>query len=77
MSKTNLTISIDKGLLRSIKIIAAKEDTSISALVAGMMEARAKRDDDYEQARKRAVAGMRKGWDLGFKSVPREELHER
>jgi len=60
-----------------MKIIAAKEDTSVTGLLTEMMEARAKGDGDYEEARKRAVAGMRKGWDLGFKPVPREELHER
>jgi hypothetical protein len=77
MSKTNLTISVDKGLLRSIKIIAAQRDTSVTALLTEMMEARAKQDDDYERAKKRAIARMNKGWDLHFTPVPRDELHER
>jgi hypothetical protein len=77
MSKTNLTISVEKDLLRSMKIIAAKEDTSVTGLLTEMMEARAKRDDDYGRAKKRAIARMNEGWDLHFKPIPRDELHER
>jgi hypothetical protein len=77
MSKTNLTITVDKNLLRSMKIIAAQNDTSVTRLLVEMMEARAKQDPNYERAKKRAIARMEKGWDLGFKPGPREELHER
>jgi len=77
MSKTNLTISVEKDLLRSIKVIAAQNDTSVTALLTELMAARAKQDEDYERAKKRAMARMKKGWHLGFKPGPREELHER
>jgi hypothetical protein len=77
MGKTNLTISVDKGLLRSIKVIAAQNDTSVTGLLTEMMEKRAKQDDDYERAKKRAIARMNKGWDLHFEPGSREELHER
>ena len=76
MAKTNLTINIDKALLRSIKVIAAQNDKSVTALLTEMMEARAKQDDNYERAKKRAIARMNKGWDLHFKPGSREELHE-
>ena len=77
MGKTNLTISLEKDLLRSMKIIAAQNDTSITRLLIEMMEARAKPDANYERAKKRAMARMEKGWDLGFKPGTRDELHER
>ena len=77
MGKTNLTISVEKELLRTMKIIAAKRDTSVTGLLTEMMESRAKQDGDYERAKKRAIARMKKGMNLGFKPVPRDELHER
>ncbi len=77
MAKTNLTISVDKDLLRAMKIIAAKNDTSVTSLLTEMMQSRAEQDGDYERARKRAKTRMRKGWDLCFKPVPREGLHKR
>jgi len=77
MSKTNLTISVEKDLLRAMKVIAAQSDTSVTALLTEMMEARAKQDAEYERAKKRAKARMRNGWNLGFKPGPREELYER
>jgi uncharacterized protein DUF6364 len=77
MSKTNLTVSIEKDLLRSIKIIAAENDTSISGLVTELLQARAKQSGQYERSKKRAKARMKKGWDLGFTPGPREALYER
>jgi hypothetical protein len=76
-SKANITLKIDTHLLKEIKILAAREGTSITALMSALLEERLKRDRDYEQAKRRALARLRQGYDLGFQPVPREELHER
>lgn len=78
-TKVNLTIKIDKDLLRKIRIIAAEKDTSISALVAEAIEQTSTHSGRYEEARKRAIALMNKGlgdsvWERGY---TRDELHER
>jgi hypothetical protein len=78
MSKTNVTLKLDTQLLREIKILAAREGTSITALTAALLEERVKKDRDYERAKRRALARLRQGYDLGFQPVrSRDELHER
>jgi hypothetical protein len=78
MSKTNVTLKIDTELLREVKILAAREGTSITALTAALLEERIKKDRDYERAKRRALARLRQGYDLGFQPVrSRDELYER
>jgi hypothetical protein len=76
-SKANITLKIDTRLLKEIKVLAAREGTSITALMAALLEERVKKDRDYEQAKRRALARLRQGYDLGFQPIPRDELHER
>ena len=75
--KTNITLKIDRELLREIKVLAAREDTSMSALMTELLEEKVKKDQNYEAAKRRGLARLHKGYDLGFKPVPRDELHER
>ena len=76
-SKANITLKIDTRLLKEIKILAAREGTSITALMAALLEERLKRDQHNEQAKRRALARLRQGYDLGFRPLSRDELHER
>jgi len=77
-TKVNLTIKIDKDLLRKIRVIAAEEGTSISALVAKAIEQKSTQSGRYEAARRRALALMNEKsdsvWERGY---TRDELHER
>lgn len=77
-TKVNLTIKIDKDLLRKIRIIAAEKDTSISALLTEVMEQASTQSGRYEASMKRAIALMNEGvggvWERGY---TRDELHER
>ena len=76
--KTNITLKLDRELIRRARVWAAEKDTSISALLAEQLEKGLRDRDGYEQAKKRALATLRKGFDLGFKpSASRDELHER
>ncbi len=80
MQHRNLTLKLDAELYKEIKILAAKRDTSISALVSASLAEVVKEDRDYLQAKERAVALLRQGFDLGTRGQitwSRDELHER
>ena len=76
--KNNITLKIDGDLLREAKVMAAQQDTSISALLSRELENMVRRRKRYVKARKRALARLREGWNLGWTPPrSREELHER
>ena len=76
--KTNITLKLDASLLREIRVLAAEEGTSISALLAERLEQIVRERKSYERARKRALARLREGLDLQWTPPrSRDELHER
>ena len=77
-TKSNITLKLENELLRKARILAAEEDTSISAIVARQIEKAVREREGYGRARRQALAAMRKGLDLGFAPPrSRDELHER
>jgi hypothetical protein len=76
--KTNITLKLDTDLLREARVLAAEEDTSISAMLAAKLEQIVRDRQTYRRARKRALARLREGMDLRW-SPPRsrDEIHER
>jgi hypothetical protein len=76
--KTNVTLKLDAALLREIRVLAAEEGTSISALLAARLEQIVRERKTYERARKRALTRLREGLDLHWTPPrSRDELHER
>ena len=76
--KTNVTLKIETDLLREARILAAEEGTSISAMLAERLEQAVLESRGYQQARRRALARLKRGYDLGWKPArSRDELHER
>jgi hypothetical protein len=76
--KTNVTLKLDADLLREVRVLAAEEDTSISAMLAARLEQIVRERKTYHRARKRALARLREGMDLGWTPArSRDELHER
>jgi hypothetical protein len=76
--KTNVTLKLDAALLREVRILAAEEGTSISALLAARLEEIVRQRKTYDRARKRALARLQEGLDLQWTPPPsRDELHER
>lgn len=76
----NITLSLPRRLLRRLKIVAARRETSVSGLITGLIEDIVSREDEYEEARKSAATRLKRGWDLGTggrASWTRDELHER
>ena len=76
--KTNITLKLDAGVLREARILAAEEGSSISGLLAAKLEELVRERKAYDRARRRALARLREGLDLGWSPAPsRDELHER
>jgi len=76
--KQNVTVSLDRQTLRKAKILAAKQGTSISVLLAGQIEVLVGAEEAYEQAERQALALLDQGFHLGgVIRASRDELHER
>ena len=76
--KTNITLKLDSNLLREVKVLAAEEGTSISALLAERLEQIVRERKGYDQARRRALARLRDAKDRRWtRPQSRDELHER
>lgn len=76
--RQNLTIRLDRETIRKARIIAAKRSTSISGLVTRQIEILVGEDEDYERAKRRALALLDQAFDLGGEiRATRDELHER
>lgn len=77
IQKQNVTVSLSVSTVHKAKVLAAKRSTSISALLAGQIEALVNQDDAYERAAASAIARMKRGFHLGGGPlVSRDELHE-
>jgi len=76
--KTNVTLKIEAELLREARVLAAEEGTSISALLSTRLEQAVRERKGYHQARRRALARLRRGFNLRWTPPrSRDELHER
>ena len=80
METRNVTVALPRALLRKLKVVAAKRETSISALLTSSLDEIVRRESESESAMRPAVARARKGYDLGTGGhlrIQRGELHER
>ena len=80
METQNITLSLPRALLRKAKVVAAKRQVSVSALVARTLEDVVRQDDEYDVTIERALARARRGFDLGTRgaiALSRDDLHAR
>ncbi len=76
--KQNITLAIDKPLLKRARAIAAQRGTSVSTLLAQELERLVDREGAYAQARMKALAHLENPFHLGGTGIPnREALHDR
>ena len=76
--KQNITISIEKDLIKKAKVIAAQRRSSISRMLSHELEKLVSDANNYEIAKKRAIDKIKSGFHLGGKiTALREELHDR
>ena len=79
MESQNVTISIEKKVLRKAKIIAIERNTSLSGLIREYLEKLVAEENGYQQAKEFCIREMNKEYKIGAKpgTYTREELHER
>jgi predicted transcriptional regulator len=75
--RRNITLAVDPDLIGKLKTIAAERGTSVSGLLRGELQRIVERNERFEQARRRALADLDAGFDLGGRSSSRDELHDR
>ena len=80
MERQNITLALPKSLIKRAKLVAASEDKSISQLLKETLEKRLRTETNFKSAKRRQLALMKQGFDLGTKGhikATREFLHER
>ena len=76
--KQNITLSIEKDIIKKSKIIAAQKDTSISKMLSEQLKQIIDREEQYEAAKRSALQTLKKGFRLGGKITwKRGDLYER
>ncbi len=75
--RQNLTVSLDQQLVRKLRVIAAERSTSISGLLSDELRRLVERAEQYDNARRRALAVLATGLPLGGQPATRDELHDR
>ena len=76
--KRNVTLKLDAKLLKRARLLAAEQGSSISKILAEKVEDLVRERKGYDRARKRALARLRAGMDLGWtRPGSRDELHGR
>jgi uncharacterized protein DUF6364 len=76
--KRNVTLKLDEEILKQARVLAAEQGSSISRMLAEKLEEVVRERAGYDRARKRALARLRVGMDLGWtRPASRDELHER
>lgn len=76
----NVTLSLPVKVLRQLKRMAGRRQTSLSKLLTETLEEMAAREEGYAQAQARHLSWLETAADLGTRGQPawtRETLHER
>ena len=80
MEKQNVTLVIPKDILQKAKILAIKNDTSLSGLLTSTLIEIVNRADQYQTAKASHLSWLDKDGDLGTRGQItwlREDLHDR
>jgi predicted DNA-binding protein len=80
MEKQNVTLSIPRALLKQVKVLAARQDKSLSQFLKESIEEKVREEADYGKAQKRQLRLLKKGLDLGTMGqvkTERDDLHAR
>ena len=80
MEKQNVTLSLPRNLIKRVKVLAAEQDSSISAILERLLSEYASNQDGYRQAHQDHASILKNGFELGTggsSSWGRDELHDR
>jgi len=74
----NITLTMDEDLISKARILAARRNRSISALLRDELSRLVAEAEAYETAKRAALHRLERGTSLGGGPLPsRSELHER
>jgi predicted transcriptional regulator len=74
----NITLTLDAEIIHKARVLAARRNRSVSALLREELARLVVEDDAYETARRAALARLERGSHLGGGPLPsRDELHDR
>jgi hypothetical protein len=78
LMKQNITLAVERHLLKKARAFAAERGTSVSAMLADELHKIVARETVYEQARAKAMEQLSHPFRLGGgKIANREALHDR
>ena len=75
--KQNITLSLEKTVIRDAKVLAAERSLSVSALLAQELARLVEHDHKYKLARLSAIDDLEQGLQLGGSPLDREALYDR
>lgn len=76
--KQNITLAMDKSLLKKARALAAQRGASVSAMLAQELLKIVEGENAYQQAKPRALARLNSPFHLGGgKMAARGSLHDR
>ena len=74
----NITLALDDDLIHKARVLAARRNRSISALLREELSRLVAEDEAYTSARRAALERLERGSNLGGGPLPpRDELHDR
>ena len=76
MKLRNVTITLDEEVARWARIEAARQDTSVSQLLARILKERMRESDSYDRAMREALS-RNPFLSTDGRYLSREEVHER
>jgi len=80
VEKQNVTLSLPKGLLQKLRVLAARRNVSMSSLMTSAISKMILDDDDYDARAKRAIDRMKNSPARGVGDKitwTREEIYDR
>jgi len=78
MPKQNITLSLDRDLIRQARQLSARKSMSVSKLLSEELERLLRGHEQYEQAKRSALAALKKGFHMGGAiAATRDQLHDR
>jgi hypothetical protein len=80
METETVLLDIPKNVVRKLERLPAERRVSMSQLVAEALESVANNHETYEEAKRRQLAKLAQGMDLGTQghsTIARDDLHER
>jgi hypothetical protein len=76
--KQNITLSMEKEIIKKGKIIAARKETSISKMLGDLLKEVTDNENRYQAAKRNALQHLKKGFHLGGRiDWKRDDLYDR